>query len=83
LRPGGQVILVDFRRIQGQSSAWVLNHVRAGQEVFTREILAAGFKQIEEVKFLSDQTMDAAIASLNDLVERNRPTKKKPWWKLW
>jgi predicted methyltransferase len=54
LRPGGQVILVDFRRIQGQSSDWVLNHVRAGQEVFTREILAAGFKQIEEVKVLKE-----------------------------
>jgi hypothetical protein len=36
------------------SSAWVLNHVRAGQEVFNREILAAGFKQIEEVKFLKE-----------------------------
>jgi hypothetical protein len=24
LRPGGQVVLVDFHRIQGQSSAWVL-----------------------------------------------------------
>jgi hypothetical protein len=33
LRPGGQVVVVDFRRIQGQSSAWVFNHVRAGQEV--------------------------------------------------
>jgi len=54
LRPGGQVVLIDFRRIQGQSSAWVLNHVRAGQEVFTREILAAGFKQSEEVKFLKE-----------------------------
>jgi ubiquinone/menaquinone biosynthesis C-methylase UbiE len=54
LRPGGQVVLIDFRRIQGQSSAWVLNHVRAGQEVFTREILAAGFKKIEEAKFLKE-----------------------------
>jgi len=54
LRPGGQVVLVDFRRIKGESSAWVLNHVRAGQEVFTREILAAGFKQIEEVKLLKE-----------------------------
>ena len=27
---------------------------RAGREVFTREILAAGFKQIEEVKFLKE-----------------------------
>jgi ubiquinone/menaquinone biosynthesis C-methylase UbiE len=54
LRPGGQVVLIDFRRIKGQSSAWVLSHVRAGQEVFTREIVAAGFKQIEEAKFLKE-----------------------------
>ena len=32
----------------------IINHVRAGQKVFTREILAAGFKQIEEVKFLKE-----------------------------
>jgi hypothetical protein len=31
LRPGGQVILIDFHRIEGKSSDWVLNHVRAGQ----------------------------------------------------
>jgi ubiquinone/menaquinone biosynthesis C-methylase UbiE len=36
LRPGGQVVLVDFKRIPGVSSEWVLGHVRAGQEVFTR-----------------------------------------------
>jgi predicted methyltransferase len=54
LRPGGQMVLVDFRRVKGESSSWVLDHVRAGQEVFTREILAAGFKQIEEVKLLKE-----------------------------
>lgn len=32
---------------------------------------------------VSDQTMDAAIATLNDLVQQNRPPKKKPWWKFW
>ncbi len=32
---------------------------------------------------VSDQTMDAAIAALNALVERNRSIKKKPWWKFW
>jgi hypothetical protein len=32
---------------------------------------------------VSDQTMDAAIATLNALVERNRPAKRKPWWKFW
>lgn len=48
LRPGGRVIVIDFHRIPGKSREWVLGHVRAGQEVFTREIRASGFKQIEE-----------------------------------
>ena len=54
LRPGGQVVLVDFHRIEGKSSEWVMNHVRAGQEVFTREILASGFKQVGQAKFLRE-----------------------------
>lgn len=52
LRPKGEVVLIDFHRIEGQSSDWVLGHVRAGQEVFTREIEEAGFEQVEENKDL-------------------------------
>jgi hypothetical protein len=29
-------------------------HVRAGQEVFSREITSAGFEQVEEKKFLKE-----------------------------
>jgi predicted methyltransferase len=47
LRKDGQVILIDFHRIEGKSSDWTLDHVRAGQEVFVREIEEAGFKQVE------------------------------------
>ena len=54
LRPGGEVLLVEFKRIPGTTSDWVLNHVRAGQEVFTAEIKAAGFQQVEEVNLLKD-----------------------------
>jgi ubiquinone/menaquinone biosynthesis C-methylase UbiE len=54
LKPGGQLILIDFKRIPGTSSEWTLKHVRAGQEVFTAEIRAAGFKQLDEVKLLKD-----------------------------
>ena len=32
---------------------------------------------------VSDQTMQTAVATLNSLVERSRPAKKKPWWKFW
>lgn len=48
LRPGGLIVLVDFKRIPGQSSDWTLNHVRAGQDVFEKEIEAAGFKKLDE-----------------------------------
>ena len=45
LRPGGQVVLIEFRRVKGVSSDWIMQHVRAGQEAFTKEIVAAGFKR--------------------------------------
>jgi ubiquinone/menaquinone biosynthesis C-methylase UbiE len=52
LKPGGSLILVDFHRIEGKSSDWVMSHVRAGQEVFTKEIVEAGFRQVDEKKDL-------------------------------
>jgi FkbM family methyltransferase len=54
LRPGGQLVLIDFHRIEGKSSEWVLGHVRAGQEVFVKEIESAGFMQVGEEKFLKE-----------------------------
>jgi len=47
LKPGGLIVLVDFERIPGKSSDWTLNHVRAGKEVFVKEIEDAGFKMLE------------------------------------
>jgi predicted methyltransferase len=52
LKPNGQVVLIDYHRIPGVSADWIMGHVRAGQEVFTQEIVDAGFKQIEENKDL-------------------------------
>jgi len=52
LKPNGQVILIDFHCIEGVSSEWVLGHVRAGQEVFTKEIVHTGFTKVEEKKGL-------------------------------
>lgn len=50
LKPDGRVILIDFKRIKGESSEWTMNHVRAGQEVFEEEIVAAGFHKVREHK---------------------------------
>jgi ubiquinone/menaquinone biosynthesis C-methylase UbiE len=54
LRPAGQVVLIDFHRIKGKSSEWVMGHVRAGQEVFVKEIVACGFRKTGEEKFLKE-----------------------------
>lgn len=48
LKPGGRVILIDFRREEGKSSDFVLSHVRAGQEVFEREIRDVGLRKVRE-----------------------------------
>ena len=49
LKPGGEVVVVDFKRIPGESSEWILSHVRAGQEVFEKEIAAVGFQKVGDV----------------------------------
>jgi SAM-dependent methyltransferase len=49
LRPGGTFVVIDFERIPGTTSQWLLDHVRAGKEVVTKEIQAARFKLLEEV----------------------------------
>ena len=54
LRPGGTLIIVDFRRIEGVSSEWILGHVRAGQEVVRKEIEDVGFQFIDEQNLLKE-----------------------------
>lgn len=54
LKPGGQLVVIDFHRIKGKSRPFILQHVRAGQEVFTREIVQSGFRQVEEKDFLKE-----------------------------
>lgn len=52
LKPGGELVLIDFKRIPGVTSDFIMNHVRAGQEVFEAEVTAAGFEKTTEVKDL-------------------------------
>ena len=52
LKPNGKLVVVDFHRIEGQSSEWILGHVRAGKDVFLHEIELSGFQVVDEQDFL-------------------------------
>ena len=54
LRPGGRLVVVDFHRIPGESSEWILGHVRAGMEIVRAEIEAAGFRYARSIDMMQD-----------------------------
>jgi len=54
LRPRGLLVVVDFERVPGTSSDWVMSHVRAGKETVIAEIEAAGFELLEERPILEE-----------------------------
>ena len=54
LRPGGTLVVIDFERVAGRSSGWVMNHVRAGKESVIREVEAGGFRLHEDNPLLHD-----------------------------
>ncbi|MGY8690697.1 MAG: class I SAM-dependent methyltransferase, partial [Verrucomicrobiales bacterium] len=49
LKPGGRLALIDFERIPEVSREWTMGHVRAGKDVFTKEIETAGFEKVKEL----------------------------------
>ncbi|WP_231956404.1 class I SAM-dependent methyltransferase [Posidoniimonas polymericola] len=65
VKPGGRLILVDFDRVEGESSDFVMGHVRAGKEVFRRELEEAGFV------FVGEKSIDGL--SENYCLEFRRP----------
>ncbi|QEH34764.1 Demethylmenaquinone methyltransferase [Aquisphaera giovannonii] len=50
LRQGGRLVLIEFDRVEGRSSKFVLDHIRADQATFRREIEAAGFGPVPDYK---------------------------------
>lgn len=50
LRWRGSLVIVDFERIPGESSDFIMEHVRAGKDVFRKEIEDAGFVFKEEIE---------------------------------
>ena len=56
LRPGGELVILDFIREPGVSREWILDHVRAGEAVVRQEVEAAGFRFVrrEQTPFLRE-----------------------------
>jgi ubiquinone/menaquinone biosynthesis C-methylase UbiE len=52
LKPTGRLFVIDFKRVEGESSEWTMNHVRAGQDVFEKEIVSSGFRKVGEIESL-------------------------------
>lgn len=50
MKPGAILVVVDFERIEGVTTDWIMGHVRAGKEVFRKEIEDSGLTLVEEVK---------------------------------
>ena len=54
LRPGGTLIIIDYRKQPGTSSSWVMSHVRSGKQSVIQEIEQAGFKFDSESDMLKE-----------------------------
>ena len=50
LKKGGQLVVIDFERIEGKTRDWIMGHVRAGKDVVLSEIQAAGFEMVQQKK---------------------------------
>lgn len=55
LRPGGRLVLVDFIKEQGKSTAFILEHVRADRQTVIKEVSAAGFCLVDAPNVLDEQ----------------------------
>ena len=52
LRPGGELVVIDYRKIEGTSKKWVLGHMRANKADVISEIESEGFTLTDDLKFL-------------------------------
>ena len=56
LAADGEMVIVDFERIEGESSDWVMDHVRLGSAEVIAEVTALGFELVrrEDAPFLTE-----------------------------
>ncbi len=74
LKKDGRVVLIDFHREPGVSADWIVKHVRANQDTFTREIESCGFKQLPEPAELNHSLKENYCV----IFQKVEPTKENP-----
>ena len=52
LKHGAKLVIIDYRRLPGDSSPWVLQHVRIDKKGVIDEVEQAGFRLVEEKNLL-------------------------------
>jgi hypothetical protein len=88
-----RALAVELRETMSQDDFQALCLYNAESNAILNAMNAAG-EQLDLAKMkmypcvvpdrgVGEQTMDAALARLTELVERNRAPKKKAWWKFW
>lgn len=53
LRDGGRLVVIDFERVEGVSSPFAIEHVRAGKGTVTDEVEDGGFDLVREVPLMT------------------------------
>ena len=54
LKPGGTMIIVDFRRVEGYSRKWTMDHVRCSMGTVIEEVEESGFDLLEKINLGMD-----------------------------
>lgn len=52
---GGELVVVDFKKVAVESSPWVMGHVRGGKQQAKAEIEAVGFELVKDLDFMKSQ----------------------------
>lgn len=55
LHPGGSLIIVDYKKEKGQTSDWLMKHVRANEKQVIQETADAGFELVDTPKLMQGQ----------------------------
>jgi ubiquinone/menaquinone biosynthesis C-methylase UbiE len=55
LRDGGRLVVIDFERVEGVSTSFAIEHVRAGKGTVTDEIKNGGFELMREVPLMEPE----------------------------